>query len=315
MNNQKISIIIPTWKRHKYLRKIIYALNNSDYRKYIEIIIVDSTASFNIKRYSKDNIKYFNSPTNSNSVKRNIGLFKAKYRNIIFIDDDCVPERNFTFKQLSLLQKSRMKTFFCGSVEYPFSLVKKNKYLSLRNRSHFKIKSNSTKKSFEIPASKIVTMNMSFKIFFNKYFYIFDKKFANYGFEDYDYGFRMLKLGYKFYMSNALVSHLDDRTYDKFLKKFFFLGNIAASKFNLINPKAFKETNYHKLENFFIVNIFFNSIIFYKIVKFLNIILLKLNYTIHFKSQFIFKISTSLSYLLGYLSKVNYKKIEINWYH
>ena len=97
------SIIVPTWKRKNKLFKIIKKINlQINKNQKIEIIISDSgTPGLKnyikkiIKKFNKLNIKYINCNRNSNALKRNKGLEIAKGKNIIFLDDDCLPSNDF----------------------------------------------------------------------------------------------------------------------------------------------------------------------------------------------------------------------------
>ena len=86
-NTNNISIIIPTYKRNKYLLKIINNLNRQFFfNNFFEIIVIDSFKNNFFRELKLKNTRYFNITENSNSLKRNIGIKKAKYKNIIFMD-------------------------------------------------------------------------------------------------------------------------------------------------------------------------------------------------------------------------------------
>ena len=90
------SIIIPTYKRNKYLLKIVSILNNqATFNGQFEIIIVDSSKNNFLKYLKLENTRYFNILQNSNALKRNTGIKNAKFKNAIFLDDDCLPSKTF----------------------------------------------------------------------------------------------------------------------------------------------------------------------------------------------------------------------------
>ena len=100
MHLVKFSIIIPTFKREKQLVRILKKLKNQICNKFkLDIIICDSYSKYNLKLFPKNNknfkISYFNLKKNILSTKRNYGIKKSKFRNIILIDDDCIPEKTF----------------------------------------------------------------------------------------------------------------------------------------------------------------------------------------------------------------------------
>ena len=135
----KLSIIIPTWRRTKKLKKVLYSLNNQTIHKNnYEIIIISSALQKIRKNY--ENVRFYNVPFNSNAIKRNLGLKVKKYPNVIFLDDDCIPSSNFIFDYMRIIPFLRNKQIICGTVKYNSLLKLKNQYIQLREDSHFQIK-------------------------------------------------------------------------------------------------------------------------------------------------------------------------------
>ena len=50
----------------------------------------------------------------------------------------------------------------------------------------------------------------------------FNEIFGGYGFEDYEFGYRLIKQGFKFIASKPVVYHLDERNYREYLGKIYF---------------------------------------------------------------------------------------------
>ena len=107
-----ISIIIPTYKRSNNLVKLVNNLikNNINFKNF-EIIICDSD-KLNItypiiknliQKFKNIRIKYINIIENNHSKKRNIGIKNASSKFLIFLDDDCLPEKNFISKYYKIL--------------------------------------------------------------------------------------------------------------------------------------------------------------------------------------------------------------------
>ena len=119
-NKHLISIIIPTYKRPIYLKKILNCLiSNYLNFKFFEVIICDSDKSlrnkliineFRKKRLFK--ISYFNLDRNNHSQKRNLGIKKAKSNFLIFLDDDCFPEKTFVKDYFKILKKIEQKVLW-----------------------------------------------------------------------------------------------------------------------------------------------------------------------------------------------------------
>jgi glycosyltransferase involved in cell wall biosynthesis len=307
-----VSIIIPTYKRKKLLGKIINYLSRQNFPKELyEIIIIDSFNSVNLNFKSNYLVKKYNIFENSNAKKRNFGLIKSNFQNIIFIDDDCIPEKNFLFKFFIALNKIDYKSILCGSVRYPNFLIKKNPYISYRAKTHFEVKKNIFNINNTLDPRYIVTMNMGFKNKKNSIIF-FNKKFKNYGFEDYEFGYRLIKKGYKFFKANPLIYHFDNRKFSYYLKKFYFLGRIGSYEFKKIDFRAYMQTNYYFLEKLLKKNSFFKIFIF--LLSNLNTFFYYLNYCILFKSNFLIKINMSLSFLLGCADRLKSNTRSYKWY-
>ena len=95
MNEELISVVIPTYKRINELERAIISVINQTY-KNLEIIVVDDNANFPdvrekvdsiIKKYPQ--IKYFKNEQNlGGALTRNVGIEKANGKYIAFLDDD-----------------------------------------------------------------------------------------------------------------------------------------------------------------------------------------------------------------------------------
>ena len=169
-NKILLSVIIPTYSRVNYLLKILNLLKRSSLNfRFIEIIICDSspkgTSYRKIQNFKNNNkflnVKYFDVKKNIHSLKRNFGIEKATGDYVIFLDDDCYPEKDFLKKYYLILSKEKNnKVIYCGSVCYPEILINNN-FVRYRQSRHFVVQDNSS--NIELSPSKVVTMNMGFK--------------------------------------------------------------------------------------------------------------------------------------------------------
>ena len=87
----KLSIIIPTYNRSKYISKCIDSVLSQTY-KNIEIIVIDDGSTDNteeiIKNFNDKRIKYFKNTNHGIGYSRNFGLDKATGDYIFFLDSD-----------------------------------------------------------------------------------------------------------------------------------------------------------------------------------------------------------------------------------
>jgi glycosyltransferase involved in cell wall biosynthesis len=98
----RYSIIIPTYKRRRLLRKCIDSLFASASASVsFQIIVVDDESSFQTRkmltslRRKHRNIAYLHTPHLGPGAARNAGLSKARGDIVVFLDDDCAVERDW----------------------------------------------------------------------------------------------------------------------------------------------------------------------------------------------------------------------------
>jgi len=322
-----ISVVIPTYNRSVYLSKILNNLKkNFRSFKFFEIIICDSHSKDSTKKevsfFQKKNasipIFYINLDKNNHSMKRNIGIKKARGKYIVLLDDDCLPEIDFLNQYYYLLEKSKYKKkkIFCGSVKYPKFFLKDN-FVKYRQSRHFVVDKKYSYINSNLQPKNIVTMNMAFNkeiILKNKI--LFNENFNKYGFEDYEFAFRLINSGFKLFPSSPLVFHNDSRSFKKYLEKLKFLGFESALFLTKLNIHAANKNNFYKLEKNFIIKILIKNKFFRILLEMLEKLLVKLDKNFIYL-PLIYKYAFAAAYLQGCISKFDKnipQKIKYQWY-
>jgi len=242
--SQDCSIIIPVYRRYAIVKTILESLSNQKNVNNIkEIIICDSEKDDEdmnrvIERcqsFFKDNTIKHIFVENNISTKRNAGISKACSENIIFIDDDCVPAKDFVINHLKMLNLSP-NTIFCGKVEFDEYYLNISNYIKYRCRRHTKYNLSNlpTEDSPDkvIDFTTIVTMNMSCKkqlLLDNNLF--FDDSFLGYGMEDNEFGWRVNKCGILIKQCEATIIHNETGDFDSFCKKIYHVSRDGIPKF------------------------------------------------------------------------------------
>ncbi len=115
-NTIPVSVIIPTYNRADMLKRAVVSVLKQSYQNF-EIIVVDDNSHDNTKdvvnNFDDTKISYIKNKTNLGaSAGRNIGIKKAKYDHIAFLDDDdeWLPKK--IEKQVRLL--SSLPKDYCG---------------------------------------------------------------------------------------------------------------------------------------------------------------------------------------------------------
>ncbi|MBH09701.1 MAG: hypothetical protein CMG74_04960 [Candidatus Marinimicrobia bacterium] len=322
MKKYVLSIIIPTHNRQGKIIFIVKKLLEQSTNKHnIEIIISgDKKKYLNLKLFKslkKKNIsiKYLYSRINSNALKRNKAIKLSKGKYIILIDDDCLPAKNFLNSYLNLFKSLDGKTVICGSVKYKYNNFK-NKFIRYRQSRHFVISSKKMNFKKSLTASKIVTMNMGVVKTPNLFKTgLFDERFGQYGFEDYEFGFRLINNGFKLKACNPTIYHMDNRNFKSYLNKIYYLSRISVNQLKLINNKLWSQISYSKIDSNILIKFFSKYRTFYFLLCFIENIVVYIEKKSILYLPILYKFGIFLSYCKGYCDRNLKKKIKINkWY-
>ena len=89
------SIIIPTYNRRQSLLTLLLKLKNQTFKSYEIIIIDQSDIELFSKELFQDNIHYIHTTTKGATKARNFGAKLAIGKILCFIDDDCIPDKEW----------------------------------------------------------------------------------------------------------------------------------------------------------------------------------------------------------------------------
>ncbi|OQX85235.1 MAG: hypothetical protein B6D55_07685 [Candidatus Omnitrophica bacterium 4484_70.2] len=120
----KVSVIIPTYNREKYLPEAINSVLNQTYKDF-EIIIVDDGSRDNtkevvesfMKKYPHIPIRYFYQENKGPAAARNRGIKEAKGEYIAFLDSDDIWLPEMLKESLDFLKKHNFDWVTCASYE------------------------------------------------------------------------------------------------------------------------------------------------------------------------------------------------------
>ena len=241
-NNEKVSVIIPTFNREKTIKRAIESCLNQTY-KNTEIIVVDDCSFDNTEKIVKDindvRVQYYKLDKNSGAcVARNKGIELSTGKYIAFQDSDDEWDKNKLEKQINNLMINNSDVDFCminviGEKTNKINVKPEKKEL-------FRIKRKGIKESLcynsFISTQSIVGKREAFKEV------QFDAKLPR--LQDYDLMLRMTKK-YKITMTKeALVNvYVQQDSISKSNKRLIEATNIMLHKdYNLsdIQEKIFK---------------------------------------------------------------------------
>lgn len=117
MEENKISIILPTYNADEILAKAIKSVINQTYQNW-ELLVIENgkrgQAENIIKEFENDKIKYIYQEIANVSEARNAGLENATGKYITFLDSDDGYEKEFLEKMLKNIINSESQIAVCG---------------------------------------------------------------------------------------------------------------------------------------------------------------------------------------------------------
>ncbi len=165
----QVSVIIPYYKKKKYILSTLKSVIQQTYKKFEIILIYDENDKKNLKFISKiskidKRIKLIVNKKNLGVARsRNIGIRKSKYKYIAFIDSDDLWNKKKLDKQINFIKKNK-----CKICHTSYEIINENnKKIGYREAKTFNSK-NELLKSCDIGLStvlmekKILKKNLKF---------------------------------------------------------------------------------------------------------------------------------------------------------
>ena len=157
MNKSKVSVIIPYYKKKKYIVKTLYSVLNQTHRNLEVIIIYDDKNLDDLKFIKKEikgkkNIRIFKNNQNIGvGLSRNKGIKISKGKYIAFCDADDLWKKNKVEYQIKIMKNKKLN-FFHSNYNIIDSNDKKIGQFEINN----KIRYNDLLKSCDIGLSTVI---------------------------------------------------------------------------------------------------------------------------------------------------------------
>lgn len=231
MSNVKpfVSIIIPTFKDWKRLNLCLRAIKSQDYPKEkFEVIVVNNDPSESFPdEFLNFNFKLIYEARAGSYTARNTALKKSKGEIIVFTDSDCIPNSNWLFEGIKLMNLKYKNFIIAGNIEvFPKNINKPNIFELFS--MHFEL--NQLK---YVKKKRFATANVFIKkeVFLNLGF--FNSKLKSGG--DFEFASRATQNNYSIlFCKESIVKHPARNTFDKIISKAKRkAGGLYDSKINL----------------------------------------------------------------------------------
>ena len=225
-----ISVIIPVYEQYKQLEYTLYKFSKQKIIDTFEVIVIDDGShniNFklieNIKKSVKNiNVKFILNENNmGRSYTRNVGIKNSNGDILVFCDADRYPSDTFIYEHSRLVNSTKDYVVSIGSVMEDLT---KNPYADeekrlLRLALYYKVIRNLFDENgctnSNVPWISTLSGNMAVKNSSNPY--LFDEAFKLWGFEHFEYGYRLHKAGYKFFLNgkaeNYHIVHKRDNSF------------------------------------------------------------------------------------------------------
>ena len=224
---KKITIAIPHYKAVESLKRLLSALENQNFNKSeFEVLVVNDGVESRVRKNELGDfsfeLKIINKRHDGVASTRNKAINACSSDFIFFLDQDCIPQKEWLKNMTSRFEKENYEVVAIGGLIIPF--VNKgivNEYFNTNNSLKAPI---IDKKTGEIVT--IITANAGFRSDALKSISGFDTKTFNvlsYGGEDVDLTYRLKKAGYSLaFEPTAVVLH---EYPNKFISIFFKYAN------------------------------------------------------------------------------------------
>ena len=236
--NMNYSVIIPAYNASKTIKECIKAiipqLTNGD-----ELIIIDDGSTDNTKEIVKSFkvIKYIKINNSGPAIARNTGAKIAKNDIIIFIDSDCIAQKDWLKEMILPFKKKKILGVQGAYKTNQESIIARFEQIDIEYR-YIGLKTASNKGMLDW----IGSYSAAFKR--REFLKLggFDENFPIASGEDPEFSFRLAKIGKLIFNEKAIVYHTHPATLKKYLRTKFFRAYFRPRMYSKNKNKIIKDS-------------------------------------------------------------------------
>jgi len=210
-----ISITIPAYNAETTIGNTLKTLLDQNYpkNKYEIIVVDDGSADKTVEIASKFPVKVIRAKHAGPSNARNLGAKKAKGGILLFVDSDCIPDRNWIKNMVEPFKNKEIV-----GVSGTYKTLNKNKFMARFTGYEIEQRHEQMKKK------KYIDFIGSYSAGYRKNIFLkfggFDTRFKIASGEDPELSYRIAKAGFKMiFQPKAFVYHSHPDTIQKYLKQ------------------------------------------------------------------------------------------------
>lgn len=235
MKTPKVSVVIPTYNRAEWLKRVIESLLNQTYQDFETIVVddgsVDETENMirEVMKNAPCELAYFKQENKGPGSARNAGITHAKGELILFIDDDVLPAPNLLEEHISGHQQHHGENIaIVGSVVYAPEL-KVSPFMRWAITKGPSFTQSREKNGARLGYRYFCTANISLTGRFMLEKGMFDESFRPF-FEDMELGYRLEQQNLQIVLNkNAIGYHLHGETFQNYCDRSKLAGQSAAA--------------------------------------------------------------------------------------
>jgi GT2 family glycosyltransferase len=210
--SMKLSVVIPTYNRKEILRRSIGAYLSQSIPPS-EILVVDDGSSDGTAEVPSHHpgsglikVRYFRQDNRGPGAARNVGIREAAGQLILFTDDDIIPAVNMVAEHLAWHEKHpEPSNAMCGRVTWSpeIKVTPFMKWYGERGLVDYRGLGSGTR----LDVHHFWSGHLSFKTNYLRQAGFYDEDFKNYGWEDFELGYRLLKRGLQLFFDPGAIGY------------------------------------------------------------------------------------------------------------
>ena len=238
MKIPKVSVVIPTYNRSEWLKRVIENLLNQTCRDF-EIVVVDDGSADDTEIMLKELIEkarcelaYIRQENKGAGSARNTGINHAKGEFLLFIDDDIIPATNLIEEHVLGHQRHHGENIaILGLVVYAPEL-KVSPFMRWLANKGYHFSQSREENGARLGYPYFCTANISLTRRFMLEKGMFDESLRPF-FEDVELGYRLGQQNLQIILNkNAIGYHLREETFEKYCSRSVLAGQSSIAFYN-----------------------------------------------------------------------------------